>query len=248
MKNRKESLLKPFIEWIRSEGADLILPERDKQLLVFYLRDEGTAKEIAKDCGISPTRVHQINHRSVRRIIGMIQDLGRSASFVDSMRTKYGKMEELETNTGPYRPIRDIDISVRLYNILRAADVQNLWDLSQLTATDLMKYRGMGTVTLLEARSVLNKFGLQLKDWKEEGDSIFTELISEVSRAESLFPNYNSSHEGYAIIKEELDELWDEVKNNKRVGSVERQKKEAIQVAVTAIRFIKSLNLKENDN
>lgn len=49
---------------------------------------------------------------------------------------------------------------------------------------------------------------------------------------------FNSTHEGYAVLLEEVDELWDEVKSN---GSNERLKAEAVQVAAMAIRFIQEL-------
>lgn len=67
---------------------------------------------------------------------------------------------------------------------------------------------------------------------------ILKDVSDEVDFAESKFPPYNTSHEGYAIIFEELDELWDEVKNN---SSREKMRGEAVQVAATAVRFIKDL-------
>jgi len=45
-----------------------------------------------------------------------------------------------------------------------------------------------------------------------------------------------SNHEGYAVILEELDELWDEIK--KQHPNNELIRKEAIQVAAMAVRFI----------
>lgn len=68
------------------------------------------------------------------------------------------------------------------------------------------------------------------------------ELVrTELEHAEELFPAFNSSHEGYAVLKEELDELWEEIKNNKDHGTLERQKREAIQVAAMALRFLVNL-------
>lgn len=63
-------------------------------------------------------------------------------------------------------------------------------------------------------------------------------VIEELSRARDKFPRrIINGHEGYAIIKEELDELWDEVKaDNKELAL-----KEAVQVAAMAIRFIVDL-------
>ncbi len=64
------------------------------------------------------------------------------------------------------------------------------------------------------------------------------ELVAELSRAQRLHHAYNSAHEGYAVILEELDELWDEVKKKRELRDVAAMRKEAIQVAVTALRFV----------
>ena len=40
-------------------------------------------------------------------------------------------------------------------------------------------------------------------------DQILAEVSAELERAERAFPPFNSPHEGYAVIAEELDELWD---------------------------------------
>lgn len=65
-------------------------------------------------------------------------------------------------------------------------------------------------------------------------DLALAEVRAEVVRAIEKYPTFNSAHEGYAVIAEELDELWDEVKGN---GPV-RARKEAVQVAAMAIRFM----------
>jgi NTP pyrophosphatase (non-canonical NTP hydrolase) len=68
------------------------------------------------------------------------------------------------------------------------------------------------------------------------------EIIQEVDRAGSLYPPYHSEHEGYAVLLEEVDELWDAIKvNHKDPNRKEMIKEEAIQVAATAIRFLNSL-------
>ena len=54
----------------------------------------------------------------------------------------------------------------------------------------------------------------------------------ELARARTKFSPYNSPHEGYAVIKEELDEAWDDIKANRDAS------KEITQVAATAIRFM----------
>jgi len=61
---------------------------------------------------------------------------------------------------------------------------------------------------------------------------------TEVERATRLYPALNSGHEGYAVIREELDELWDEVKKSKTsVPQSNAACVEALQVAAMAVRF-----------
>jgi ADP-dependent phosphofructokinase/glucokinase len=67
---------------------------------------------------------------------------------------------------------------------------------------------------------------------------IFSEVFEEVQRARNLYTAFNSNHEGYATLLEELDELWDEIKKNKPREWTEEMRKEAIQVAAMAVRFI----------
>ncbi|WP_128000368.1 hypothetical protein [Piscinibacter defluvii] len=65
-------------------------------------------------------------------------------------------------------------------------------------------------------------------------DAALAQVRAEVLRAIERYPAFNSSHEGYAVIAEELDELWDDVKRNFPQGARE----EAIQVAAMGVRFI----------
>lgn len=66
-------------------------------------------------------------------------------------------------------------------------------------------------------------------------------VVRELDRACRTHHTFNSSHEGYAVIKEEFEELWDEIKNNKQEDTKARQTKEAIQVAAMALRFLVDL-------
>jgi hypothetical protein len=73
--------------------------------------------------------------------------------------------------------------------------------------------------------------------WKENAYNLCMEVYNEIEFAVAKFPPFSSAHEGYAILWEEVDELWDEVKNNKHDDGA-KQRKEAIQVAAMAIRFV----------
>jgi ABC-type transporter MlaC component len=64
----------------------------------------------------------------------------------------------------------------------------------------------------------------------------------EVLRAKSMFPNnFVNQHEAYAVILEEFDELWTEIKKNQKKYDLEAQRKEAIQTAAMLVRLIVEL-------
>ena len=65
----------------------------------------------------------------------------------------------------------------------------------------------------------------------------------EISRATSMYRQYASPHEAYAVIFEELDEFWEEVKKHSEMQSPLTMRSELIQVAATAVRAVIDLNL-----
>lgn len=66
---------------------------------------------------------------------------------------------------------------------------------------------------------------------------VMSEIAQEVMRARAKFKPFNSAHEGYAVILEEVDELWDEVKKQYH-DSGPNMRKEALQIAAMAVRFL----------
>jgi len=62
------------------------------------------------------------------------------------------------------------------------------------------------------------------------------DIKKELNDARMAFPNFHSYHEGYAVLKEEVDELWDAIKT--KDFDPDQIKKEAIQVAAMALRFL----------
>lgn len=70
---------------------------------------------------------------------------------------------------------------------------------------------------------------------------LFNDINHEYLKASAKYPKFHSTHEGYAVIKEEVDELWEMVKANKGLYGNDEMKKEAIQIAAMAIRFINDL-------
>ena len=73
-------------------------------------------------------------------------------------------------------------------------------------------------------------------------DAALALITAELSRAREKHHAFHSGHEGYAVIREELDELWDAIKRDKqylRYSGLAAY--EAVQVAAMAVRFLVDL-------
>lgn len=64
------------------------------------------------------------------------------------------------------------------------------------------------------------------------------DVLRELVSAQTNYPAFHSAHEGFAILKEEVDELWEEVRKKPLERSKRRLRDEAIQVSAMALRFI----------
>ena len=70
---------------------------------------------------------------------------------------------------------------------------------------------------------------------------IWSDIRGELIRAEK-WPGFNSAHEGYAILAEEVDELWAHVKVNQTKRDLDAMRAEAIQVAAMAVKFVQMID------
>jgi hypothetical protein len=68
--------------------------------------------------------------------------------------------------------------------------------------------------------------------------SAVTEVAGELWRAERSFKPMNSAHEGYAVLMEEVEELWEHVKAHQSRRDYAAMDRECIQVAAMAVRFL----------
>lgn len=66
-------------------------------------------------------------------------------------------------------------------------------------------------------------------------------IIGELDEATKRFGPMRSTHEGYAILREEVDEMWDAIKAN----DTNHARAEAVQVAAMAIRFLMDIKPEE---
>lgn len=70
-------------------------------------------------------------------------------------------------------------------------------------------------------------------------NTIIGQVLAEFYSAEIKFDSFNNAHEGYAVLLEEVNELWENVKLNQKIeGRLYNIYKEAKQVAAMAIRII----------
>jgi len=67
------------------------------------------------------------------------------------------------------------------------------------------------------------------------------EAVRELREARGKFGPFKNEHEGYAVLLEEVDELWDEIKKNQAKRNRGAIRREAIQVAAMALRFVEDL-------
>lgn len=70
-----------------------------------------------------------------------------------------------------------------------------------------------------------------------------SEVADELWQASHMCAPMHSPHEGYAVLLEEVEELWDEIK--KKNPSHVKMRAEALQVAAMGARFIHDIIDKE---
>lgn len=92
------------------------------------------------------------------------------------------KAEEVETVDEEFLHMRkllktslaDLDLSVRAYNCLKAADIKSLGDLASLDVSDMMKFRNFGKKSLAELEQLMSdknlRFGMDTVKYKLDED------------------------------------------------------------------------------
>lgn len=66
-------------------------------------------------------------------------------------------------------------------------------------------------------------------------------VADEVSSSRSMYPSTYSTHHGLSVIQEEVFELMLEVYKKNKDRDKDQMRREAVQIAATAIRFIEEL-------
>lgn len=66
---------------------------------------------------------------------------------------------------------------------------------------------------------------------------LFNAMLCELSEAEHLHGPFASLHEGFAVLLEEVEEFWEEVRKKEEHRQYDTIVKELIQVAAVAMRL-----------
>lgn len=74
------------------------------------------------------------------------------------------------------------------------------------------------------------------------GNTLAEEIDDEIARAERHGKQFSSLHEAYAVILEEVDEIWDLTRLKKRGREPGKVRQELIQLAAMAIKAIHSID------
>jgi len=82
-----------------------------------------------------------------------------------------------------------------------------------------------------EFGKVLGRYGPAVADACLES---FAEFLTQHSKRKP----FNSAHEGFAVLQEEVDELWEEIKRKRENRDLAAMRTEAMQVAAMAMRFM----------
>lgn len=77
----------------------------------------------------------------------------------------------------------------------------------------------------------------ELTETPRSFDAALADVRREAERVSRLWPPYNSAHEGYAVLIEEVDELKEHVWKHPRTRDLVAMRREAIQVAAVAVRI-----------
>jgi NTP pyrophosphatase (non-canonical NTP hydrolase) len=69
-----------------------------------------------------------------------------------------------------------------------------------------------------------------------------TDICAEIDRSSPHGEEFASLHEAYAVILEELDEVWEITRQKRRDRNADALRKELVQVAAMAIKAINSMD------
>lgn len=156
------------------------LYEREKGIVLGILEGGKTFVEVGKDYDLTAERVRQIFNKAIRRLRYAFQQ------YVAEQDKLHKELERLRTENLSLRmiikdanldetkrhdfsteqarilatPIKDLDMSIRAKNCLRAAELYTLSEVLQTPIRDILKLRNFGKKSVREIRDIFDKLGI----------------------------------------------------------------------------------------
>ena len=127
-----------------------------------YTDREQLAVEVWTNGTIRPESAVSLAAKIMNDLLSLFIDLSEEAKNTDIIVEK----EENKKEKVLEMTIEELDLSVRSYNCLKRAGINNVEDLANKSEEDMMKVRNLGRKSLEEVINKLNQLGLCLK--KEE--------------------------------------------------------------------------------
>ena len=127
-----------------------------------YTDREQLAVEVWTNGTIRPDSAVSLAAKIMNDLLSLFIDLSEEAKNTDIIVEK----EENKKEKVLEMTIEELDLSVRSYNCLKRAGINNVEDLANKSEEDMMKVRNLGRKSLEEVINKLNQLGLCLK--KEE--------------------------------------------------------------------------------
>ena len=113
--------------------------------------------EVWTDGSIKPDEATSMAAKILSEHLMLFINLTENVVPVDFNEPEDNKMEKVQEMT-----IEELDLSVRAYNCLKRANINNVEDLISRTGEDMMKVRNMGRKSLEEVQNKLAMMGLSL--------------------------------------------------------------------------------------
>ena len=168
-----------------------LLPREEKTIELYY-KEGLTLKEIGKEFGVSSERIRQVLYKALRRLkhpsrlkvfLQGIKALQEKETLKSELELEIAKLSKklYEIKNNPKEFLKDysekkilnagideLELSLRTYNCLRRAKINNIYDLTQKTEKELMKIRNLGKKSCREIVLKLKENGYFLKGQKDD--------------------------------------------------------------------------------
>jgi DNA-directed RNA polymerase subunit alpha len=135
----------------------------------------GKWPEVSAKLGLTRDRAVQIFEKALEKLEAMPDELERKDMIIEELKEEINDLKEMKEekqrleNLTPEEkellltPISSDELSVRCQNGLKAAEINNLYDLLRRSHADMLKLRNFGKKSLAELEAWLTSKGLAMK-------------------------------------------------------------------------------------